>query len=87
MELVASPDIAVAGVPETRPRARRLPALTSLLFVAAAMIMAHGQLIWQSVGVQQLVYTVVIQPLDTKGNALAVYSQPQDQLERTAASS
>ena len=87
MELVASPDIAVAGVPETRPRARRLPALTSLLFVAAAMIMVHAQLIWQSVGVQQLVYTVVIQPLDTKGNALAVYSQPQDQLERTAASS
>lgn len=42
------------------------------------------RLAWQSVGMQRLVYTVVIQPLDAKGNALAVYSQPQDQLERTA---
>jgi len=38
MELVASPDIAIATIPETRLRARRLPALTSLRFVAAAMI-------------------------------------------------
>lgn len=42
------------------------------------------RLIWQSVGMQRLVYTVVIQPLDAKGDALAVYGQPQDQLERTA---
>ncbi len=42
------------------------------------------RLTWQSVGMQRLVYTVVIQPLDAKGDALTAYSQPLDQLERTA---
>lgn len=42
------------------------------------------QLAWQSVGVQKLVYAVIVQPLDAAGDPLTVYSQPQDQLERTA---
>jgi len=42
------------------------------------------QLTWQTVSRQQLAYTVIIQPLDARGNVLTVYSQPQDQLERMA---